>query len=672
MKLLIAGWITTLVKLLFFVPTVYYITPSGSGSGTGLDSANTMSYAALFSKPLNAGDSVKFKGGNTYSGQHYAKDGAIYGRYSSGTNPVISGMTTLSSWTNSSGNIWYATATASAIQSVTVDGVLKGLGRYPNTGYLIYTSHTGNTSISGTSVSGLPTSFVGGEVVIRKARYIMDRHIITAQSGSTITYSSTNFYGNSSNYDPDNGNGYFIQGHLSTLDQDGEWYFDQPNSRLYMYFSGSTSGRVVKASTVNQLVPLNSTVDVTFNNVDFEGGNVGIQNNGTSNIIFNNCNFKNQGTAIYGVDCTNLTMIGGSITDCGSNGVNIESSDVANITGSKVIGVTLTRTGIIPGLGESGDGRYSSINIGGNNTTITDCTVRKSGFNGIGFDGDNVFVARNFVDSSCLVKDDGGGIYCYTPSGVTRSNRIIRKNIVLNSIGNFDGAAYNGELYGQAGAIYLDGFSNHVTVDSNFCATGNWMGIFENGNSYNSILNNTTYDFVYGVAVTQTATSGFGSVRNLLMTGNKFIARSPSQFGLLLTILFVNDDPVNFGTIDYNNYSRPIDDDSTIMVNRGGYVGSTGLTTMTLANWKTISSVDASSTNSSVTATSLGDMRYDYNYSATSSTISLPGVYKDVLGNAYSGTATLTPYSGKVFVYTEPVPAGFFMIRVGPYQFVKP
>lgn len=667
MKYLLALLIIPFTKL-FFVPTTYYITPSGSGSGSGLDSNNTMSYAALFSKTLASGDIVRFKGGNTYSGQHYAKDGVIYDRYSSGANPVISGFTTLSNWTLSSGHIYYDSVTSTMPQSVTLDGVLKGFGRYPNTGYLTYTSHTGNTSISGATVGTLPTSFVGGEVVIRKARFIMDRHKITGQTSSTITYTSTNFYGNNSNYAPDNGNGYFIQNHLAALDQEGEWCFDAATNRLYMHFgTGTPAGRTVKAATVSQLVPLNSTANVTFNNIDFEGGNTGIQNNGTGNITFNNCNFRFQGTAIYGNDCTNLTMNGGSISDCGSNAFNVES----NATGTTVNGVTIKRTGIIPGLNESGDGRGSAINIGGNNTTVVNCTIIKTGFNGVSFDGNNVLVEKNFIDSFNLGKDDGGGVYTFALNGATRSNRIIRNNIILHAIGAYEGGAYNGELYGQSAPIYLDGYANNVLVLNNTCAFGSWMGIFENGNSFNTIIGNRTFDFPYGIAITQTATSGFGAVRNLVMKGNICVARTSTQLPLLVTIIFANDNPTSFGIIDSNTYARPIDDNLTIQVNRGSYPGATGVTNMSLATWKSTSGVDASSVKSSVTTADINSLRFDYNYSASSSLVSLGANYKNVSNTTFPGTMSLSPYSGEVLIYNSALAGGYIIIRAGPFKLVK-
>lgn len=44
-----------------------------------------------------------------------------------------------------------------------------------------------------------------------------------------------------------------------------------------------------------------------------------------------------------------------------------------------------------------------------NNTIIRKCKVVNSDFNGIQFAGNNILVKKNFIDSFCMIKDDGGG-----------------------------------------------------------------------------------------------------------------------------------------------------------------------------------------------------------------------------------------------------------------------
>lgn len=668
MKILIPFLIS--LSSFFFTSTTYYVTPAGSGSGTGLDSSNTLSYAALYSKTLAYGDVVKFKAGNTYLGQHYAKNGVTYDRYSAGTNPVISGFTTLSTWTLLSGHIYYASISSSQLQGVSLDGTIRAMGRYPNTGYLTYTSHSGNTSITGTTIGALPATYVGGEVAIRKYRYILDRHKITAQSGNTITYSSTNFYGNSSNYDPTDGNGYFVQNHTSTLDQDGEWCYKPDSSRLYMYFAGTPSGRVVKAANVQELVPLNSTVDVTFNNIDFEGANTCLANYGTSNIKLSKCAIRQCGVGVYGADCENFQAKSSTINDSWSNGIFIETGGHNSLIDS----VTLNRTALIPGLGQSGDGKYSGIGIVGVKTTVTNTTVKNTGYNAIAVDGDSILVEHNLVDSFCVVKDDGGGLYAYSaPPGTgfsgVRSDRKLRNNIITNAIGAPDGGQSNGDAGGEAAAIYLDGYANHTEVSGNSGAHGPWAGIINHGNSDNQIINNTMYDFTQQMLVIENSLSGLGLVRNLTITGNKFIARTTSQRALWVTFNNgVVDNPVNLGTWNNNTYARPADDSLTIALfkpNSGFYQD------MTLATWKSSYSQDAASVKSSVTTTDVNNLSFVYNYSGSGSNLTLPGVYRDVANVSYPGLIILPAYSSSLLIYNSLLPTGFIIIRAGPYKFTK-
>jgi hypothetical protein len=327
-----------------------------------------------------------------------------------------------------------------------------------------------------------------------------------------------------------------------------------------------------------------------------------------------------------------------------------------NGNGITVNGTAVHDIGLIPGLGESGDGKYSGLSFAANNINVSNCTLNRIGFNAVAYDGDNVLVEHNYADSVCLVKDDGGAYYTYCQPNENRVNRIIRNNIATNCIGNFEGAGYNNELFGQAAAIYLDGNTNHTLVDGNFCATGSWAGILNNGNSFNTITNNKVYDFAYQVALTQTSTTvGNGAVRNLVMTGNTLIARTAEQLALLTSIIFVADSPSSFGTVNNNTYARPIDDNQTIAVNRS-YSGGSGFSTMTLAGWKTSSSLDAASVKSTITTSNLSDFSYKINPTTFSVNFPLGAAYRNVSGNTYSGDATISGYSGEVMLYDAALP----------------
>jgi parallel beta-helix repeat protein len=646
----------------------YYVKVAG-GTGAGTMNSTAWSYAKYNSmaSSLLPGDTVMFLQGDTFYGTLSIKEGTIgnpitytsYNNGVAGANPIINGLTTLSSWTLSSGNIYYATLDFAGLQGVYIDGVLKGMGRYPNSGYLTYTSHTaksgGFQTISGSSVATLPTSFVGGEVVIKKYRYIIDRHTITNQTSSTLTYTyGGTITGVNSSYDPTDGNGYFIQNHLSCLDSDGEWYYDNTAKRLYVYFSGSPSSHTIQANTINNLAAINSQGYINFSGLDFVGGNYGLYCNSINNVTVTNCNFSKQSGrgAIYADGANTLTVTGGFISDINNTAILVEQNAV-NCT---IDGVNFNNIGIIPGTGWSGDEAQGGVWINGTGTTVKNCTVTNVGYVGIAsFDSNNWLVEKNFVSYTGLTKDDGAGIYCYTSDGLTNSNRIIRNNIVLYSIGNAEGALSNGDTTGEQAAIYLDGYSNNTLVTNNVCAYGNWMGILNNGNSNNTITNNLTYDFPTGLTITQTALTGFGSTRGLVITGNKFIAKTSTQVPLRVEFFFVSDNPQSFGTFNNNYYARPINETADIVLNRA-YSGGGGLSTITLATWKSTYGLDSSSLISQVTTGSTTNLRFDYNFTSSSSTVAFSGSrYKDVTGAIFDHSETLAAYGGSVLIYDSAI-----------------
>jgi parallel beta-helix repeat protein len=602
---------------------------------------------------LQPGDSVLLRRGDAFYGVlTLNKSGAsgneiFYGAYGSGPNPIISGFTTLSSWTLLRGNIYYAALDVPNLNLVTINGSVHGMGRYPNSGYLNYESHTNNTSITDNELPSSP-NWTGAEVVIRKFRWILDRHTITSQSGTKLNYNALNTYGRNSAYSPVDGNGYFIQNHLGTLDQFGEWYYDNVNKRLYMDF-GTTAPKekIVRVSTYDRNLSLNLVNFVTFSDINFEGGNLyGAFINASSNITFNNCNFNNQGgIGLYGVKTSNMTITGGSVTNVINNGILGDNPSSSWL----VAGVKVSNIGTIAGGAWSGDCASQGVTVLGDNNTIRNNYVVNTGYSGIIFNGNNTVIEKNFVDSFCTVKDDGGGIYTYISDGVTVANRIIRNNIVINAIGAYRGAeAFKWEAFGKAAGVYLDGNSNHTTVVGNTLAHGEWGGIFINDNGNNSIYNNLIYNFSHQLYAWEAQTAG--KVRNIPVVGNKFIAKTAAQKTMTIR-MGVNDNPsLLIATADSNYYARPIDDSLTIYIDRN-YSGG-GLSKHTLSQWRSIYGKDRNSNRSPVSISSTLDNNiiFEYNSSNENKIVQLAQCYVDIEHKCYSGSVTLKPYSSIVLL----------------------
>ena len=210
--------------------TDYYISSSGNDANNGRSSSTPWKTIAKVNSAfsiMKPGDRILFKRGDTFYGTlKISKSGLsgspiIIGAYGTGANPIITGFTNVTAWTNLGSNIWEsssAVSTLSTCNMVTINGVNTGMGRYPNTGYLTYKTYSDNTSITSSSLSGTP-NWIGAELVVRTNQFVIDRTFITCQTTGTLTYSPA------LTFTPIDGFGFFIQNDSRTLDLINEWYY---------------------------------------------------------------------------------------------------------------------------------------------------------------------------------------------------------------------------------------------------------------------------------------------------------------------------------------------------------------------------------------------------------------------------------------------------------------
>ena len=511
---------------------------------------------------LQPGDSILFKRGESFYGSLQvtasgnSDNGIFYGAYGEGANPVISGFTTISAWTNYSGNIYYAALDAANLNIVMADGAIKGMGRYPNTGYLRYTGHTGNTGITDNELQDSP-NWTGAEVVIRKNRWIIDRHNITNHSGNTITYDALTTYGNNNAYQPSDGNGYFIQNHVGTLDQSGEWYYDPGAKRIFMSFgSGGPENLIIKASTSENNVVANTKSNITFNGLDFEGGNTkGMSLINCQNFNINTCNFYNQGgISLFGEILQEVTVEGCSISNSLSNGIFFDYE--AN--NCKIEHVSISNTNLIPGAGRSGDGVGIGMLSMGNNITIAHNSIRSSGYHGIQFNGNNILVEKNLIDSFCIVKDDGGGIYTYKGQSDknTFNERKVADNIILNGIGAAEGSDDTNSVHVHG--IYIDDNAENIQLVHNTVAHCGGTGIFIHDAHNLNIITNTLFGNRTGFRMYEDNTNAQALIRDNLIAYNRIFSGNDVQ--KVFSLGSINGDIDRFGYFDNNYYCHPFGD----------------------------------------------------------------------------------------------------------------
>ena len=243
--------------------------------------------------------------------------------------------------------------------------------------------------------------------------------------------------------------GYFIQNHIKTLDQLGEWYYNPSTKKISMYFGGNNpSSYSIQAATNENLVYSSNKSYVVFDNITFKGANAnGLDINGGTNNYVNNCDILFSGRDGVKASGTNFKIENSNILNSNNDGVNVGSGS-ASIVRNNIIKNSYT----IAGMGQSGNGNGAGVRNSGKGLVEYNQIIN-SGYIGVQLGGDYAIVKNNLIDSFCFVKDDGAGIYTSNGGNATNRGRKITGNIILNAIGAAAGDQINrllgrGNLYG--------------------------------------------------------------------------------------------------------------------------------------------------------------------------------------------------------------------------------
>lgn len=641
MKLLI---FLLLLPLTTFANNYYVSSSFGNDANNGSQIAPFATLAKVNTLTLNAGDTVFLNKGDIFTGGlNIARSGSagnpvVLSSYGSGSKPVISGFSNITSWTLLSGGVYQATATQPNM--VLLDGSFQPISRYPKTTYLNVNSHSGNTINA--SLSGVP-SFSGGEIVVRKTHWILDRATVNSQSTTSVTSSG-------GGYAIADGFGFFFQNHVNACTALGDWAYS--GGKLLMYFgSGGPTGHTVQAASISNLNNLSGRSYLTFIGLAFDGSNTASVNLANSNhIVFTGCDITNSGTNGIKADAStnNITFVSGSINRSNSNAIVGSNSPNWIIRYNDI-----ENTGMVAGMGSSGDGTYFGTNDLGNNSLVEYNVIHNTGYVGINFsgsggNGNSVIIRYNLIDGYCIVKDDGGAIYTGNVAGPSSySQRTISNNIVINGVGASAGAG-GGTQYFSVFGIYMDDNAADVNIDSNTVANTAGAGIYLHNARNLNIRGNTVYNSG-NEELLMANDNTQEPFRNINMNGNIWFNKTTASIYFATLIRSSANDIDQFGTWDNNHYCRPLNNESgSFYVKRPPAADFIG----TLSQWKPLYSKDLNSTSTPIVVTDPNKIIIKYNASTSPVMYSLGGTYIDVLGNTYAGSITLQPYKSAVLILT--------------------
>lgn len=589
--------------ILLLLPAVGFAQRACYVAATGSDNADGRTPATAFRSlnrvnalRLQPGDSVLFRRGDTFRGTLQIRQSGAAGKpivvdaYGSGPKPVLAGSAVVTGWTAAGGNVWQALCAAcgSRVTGLYREGISLPLGRFPNAdapnrGYLTVQTHVGKTSL--TSQQLLPADFTGGEAVMRKTQWILDRADVTTQSGNGLTLKGE------SNYDLGDGWGFFLQNHPATLDQPGEWCYDPARKILRLYNSGNPNARTVTATVFEKSLDLDEVSHVTVRNLCLtEALSVNLHGRGVSHLRLEANDVTNageDGLVLAGAG-TEVVVENNHIAGVNNNGVVVDAYRNVTFRGNTVRGV-----GTAAGRGKSGDGHYNGLLLHSTDNTLVERNVIDSvGYNAVTFT-DHARIQRNVISNYCLTKTDGGGIYAWNFLRRPMRDVHLVNNFIFNGIGAPEGTV-RGDGYTGVNGIFLDECIENVEITGNAIFDNRGRGIFLHGDSRITVMGNTLFnnsDIQFAIK----HNAGYCPVRENVVVDNTFVAKTASQ--LVANYDSHADDLAQFGTFDANRYVRPFEDAFKLRVVSNCNV----VDNVTLAQWQARSGQDRRSTDSPFT-----------------------------------------------------------------------
>jgi hypothetical protein len=679
--------------------TTYYVSTAGLDSNDGLSELTPFkTIAKVNSLALGPGDRVLFKCGDVWQAEQLvvSKSGTetepiTFGSYPEGcaNKPTLSGSLPITGWTVHSGSIYRADLPAGTfplgINQLFRDGQRLTMGRWPNLdagdgGYSFVDAHSaGSNQITDNE---LPSSvnWAGAIVHIKNIRWSMLDRQVTGSSSHTLTL-NTGLSCLISGWTTCTGWGYFINNHLATLDQDGEWYYDAGANRVYLYSTGgvpsSIEGSVIleEATTLRHggimLSDGSATSYVVVDNIALKNWfNHGIGTpGGMSGDIYHHFTIRN--VTIKDVDAAGVRLSswlerpsngrkglrGGhhmTFTDNVIDGANhfgitgyfAESTFEDNVIKNIALIENLNKSGMGCGLTssqctENGDGfrirTYEPLDSGYGNTLRYN-RFEKIGYNGVDVFGYDTTLERNFITQSCYSKADCGGVRTFGSDNLSATDVYdvhIVENIIVDIPGNVDGCHASRPAFGMG--LYIDHYSRDVEVRGNTIISTTATGLLYQ-RSTGQIVDNTVYNASSGTSYNGHISLGASETR-VTISGNVLYGLKSNAWTLYSYSLS------NFLSSDYNYFFHPFEEDQIAY--------GPSWTRYTFAEWKAYSGLESHSKANWFTLNP-GDpplSRVFYNDTKNPLVVDL-GVrkYLDLDQNTVMGAITLQPFESIVLV----------------------
>jgi hypothetical protein len=649
---------------------------------------HTITLEEFRKKKLKAGDKVYFERGQIYNWAEYdvITDDNTFGSFGSGADPIFYGSDSYiaATWTSETGG-YYSTPLATAPLWVAINGECARQGE---TDWIpTITNSTSNT------IAGAPATLNAFNSVMLLANNTKLRmkefffrlsyeHLVTGYNTGTglMNIGAGGVVGGVQ------GMPFKLYGQKQFATLEGDWWYDDPNNKLWIKTVATPSGTDIRVITENYAFKVNGASNATFENIDFtQYYNTAIDAPDAPNITVNNVDVHDNRTnafMFYGNNTT-FTLSNFALERIGLNAIHIGA-----VSGGSITDGTIEHTGKQDNIGWPHDTYW--IKTGGvpiccfwdsgesvtqpDNVDIDSVVMSNAGYIGVLFIGDNHSATECIVHDFCEKWNDGGGFYTIHRNtlGTSTKNITFTRCHAYNGIGSIEGITPDALLFSHAEGFYIDNGSELVTIDECVAYNNSEFGILCNWDTQKTTI---TDCIVYGnlnsgVCFREDTAGGsspvFPNNDGNIFTGNIITA---SDLNYCVEIISFNGSTTynpfsDSGDSDNNKYVRPYG--SSVNASRSTQLGTQ--TPYAIAAWRTRIADDASSTEryestyryKNPLKTRAEEVRIATNETSSTTTFNGTG-YHSITGSALGSSENIAAFSAVVYlVDTWPVPDYLF------------
>jgi len=315
--------------------------------------------------------------------------------------------------------------------------------------------------------------------------------------------------------------------------------------------------------------------------------------------------------------------------------------DKNDTTASVIERNIVSNSGVVDGYGGSGSWHAVAILIGtGRHVHVQYNQIEKCGYVGILFGTEGNFAEYNIIKNAMATLNDGGGIY----TNCSRST--IRYNIILDTRGGMESSGSWGNIAHGIWPEFLQEYRESI-IEFNTCVRSGGDGIFLPNNFNCIVRNNVCYnnDRYQILMIGNEGRKQLNLNQNHLLTGNIFYAAAMTQN------TFYFDPRIKYGIMKDNYFCKPSSDK---LIDEGtNWPGMKPTKLITIKDWQEQFDWADKSVHTDlrkISGAEKDNSEIFINDSEKTKTIKLNGKWRNLDGEAMTGSITLEPYTSQILI----------------------